>query len=278
VLTSDARPKELPVALTSEQILDLIEASRIAGHLSNDQARAASMALVLEGHEAMLAARMLGNGGDPASVEYLATGEVSELVARAHLEGPGVYTDPYAQETGHYLLLCSQSEDESAPTPTLRGRITRAVAGAGLISAGQQLGQRLAGAGLISMAADERDLPTVVGLITGEREKIRWLPSATMTIQGVETRLYASDRGFANAYWQGHKHAATFNVDSLAPRDDSDTLVPSMPAGRLCVPGVQAPLPDPSGKAKLRESVISEAKVASLGRVGPRRVRTMQWA
>lgn len=201
------------MALTSEQILDLIEASRIAGHLSNDQARAASMALVLEGHEAMLAARMLGNGGDPASVEYLATGEVSELVARAHLEGPGVYTDPYAQETGHYLLLCSQSEDESAPTPTLRGRITRAVAGAGLISAGQQLGQRLAGAGLISMAADERDLPTVVGLITGEREKIRWLPSATMTIQGVETRLYASDRGFANAYWQGHKHAATFNVD-----------------------------------------------------------------
>jgi len=185
------------VALTSEQILDLIEASRIAGHLSNDQARAASLALVLEGHEAMLAARLLGNGGDPASVEYLATGEVSELVARAHVEGPGVYTDPYAQETGHYLLLCSQSEDESAPTPTLRGRITRAVAGAGLIFRG----------------VDERDLPVAVGLIAGEREKIRRLPSAAMTIQGVETRLYASDRGFAHAYWQGHKHAATFNVD-----------------------------------------------------------------
>ena len=185
------------MALTSEQILDLIEASRIAGHLSNDQARAASLALVLEGHEAMLAARLLGNGGDPASVEYLATGEVSELVARAHVEGPGVYTDPYAQETGHYLLLCSQSEDESAPTPTLRGRITRAVAGAGLIFRG----------------VDERDLPVAVGLIAGEREKIRRLPSAAMTIQGVETRLYASDRGFAHAYWQGHKHAATFNVD-----------------------------------------------------------------
>jgi hypothetical protein len=46
-----------------------IEEARRSGALSNDAARAASVVLTLEGHDAMLACRVVAQGADPASIE-----------------------------------------------------------------------------------------------------------------------------------------------------------------------------------------------------------------
>jgi hypothetical protein len=197
--------------MTAEQLLDLIEGARLAGHVSNDQARAASVALGLEGHEAMLFAR-LASGSDPASQEYLATGKVSELVARAHCEGPGVYTDPHSPEACHYLLLCGLSADEARPLATLRERFLQFQRGTSLLCAPR---------------AEYPNQEIVDELVTSEREKIRCLPYVGLRIQDhpfrdpevhdVTLRLYASDRGHAAAYWDGQPYAAVFHTD---PRGD----------------------------------------------------------
>ena len=166
-----------------EKILSLIEEARVAKALTNDQARVASVGLALEGDEAMLACRLIAQGSDPASLDYIDTGEVSAKVALAHKEGPGVFKadDPDRLD---YLSLCALSADESQDTGGVRGRFY------GFMHAMEILGM------------DERWRENVMeGLGRLELKKIMSLPYVTNQVNGVVMRIYTTDRGFAAAVW-----------------------------------------------------------------------------
>ena len=51
--------------------------------------------------------------------------------------------------------------------------------------------------------------------IEAMEEEICDLPFTEENIQGVNTRVYTSDLGFAAAYWNGHEHAAVRDADGL---------------------------------------------------------------
>jgi len=159
--------------------------------LSVDQIRLIEIAIGLSGDEAMLATRALGGGPDPASLEYLSTGKVSTLVARAHQLGPGVFEGKNLDQRNHYLGLCALSADESQER-TVRDN---------LLSFAEALDT------LWSEDVEEFEMGAQV-----ELQKITALPFRVVDVLGTPTRLYRSDRGFAAAYWSGERHAAVAGV------------------------------------------------------------------
>ena len=181
------------MATNMETILASIESARRDGVLSNDAARAATIALGLTGDDAMLACRVLAQGSDPASIEYLATGKVSALVATAHRFGPGGLT---GDDKAHWLYLASLSADESKAS-TLRERVN------GLATA------------LASIARDDSDARFRAGQAI--ENKVRSLPFVVESIAGRAMRVYDADLGFAAAYWSGEPCAAVRGVFNGKP-------------------------------------------------------------
>jgi hypothetical protein len=172
-----------------QDILNAIEAARRAGTLSNDAARAASVALGLTGDDAMLAVRILAQGSDPASIEYLATGAVSAPIALAHRNGPGSLT---GADRDRWLNLAGLSVDESKGS-TLRSRV-------------------------LGMVEALNALPTGgFERIARKREEIASLPFKMGTVGGREMRVYQTDLGFAAAYWAGEPCAAVLGVYNGVP-------------------------------------------------------------
>ena len=84
------------------EILSLIEKARKAGLVGDDQARVASVALDLEGNDALLACRLIAQGADPASLDYLDTGEIAPKVMDAHR---GTVTLTHPPRGGAYFEL-----------------------------------------------------------------------------------------------------------------------------------------------------------------------------
>ena len=169
-----------------QDIIQSIEDARKGGLLGNDAARAATVALGLTGNDAMLACRIIAQGADPASIEYLATGKVSDAIALAHRNGPGSLT---GKDRQHWLNLAGLSADESKDS-TLRDRFR------GLANA-------------IRIYRDDPRAMMVGGIIM--EGKINGLPFTMQTIGGREMRLYTADLGFAAAYWQGEPCAAVLS-------------------------------------------------------------------
>lgn len=169
-----------------ENLIALIEQARQQKGITNDQARAASVALGLEGDESMLAARLMSGGADPASLSYLADGHVSPKVALAHIAGPGIFKadDP---DRDHYLGLCALSADESKGS-TLRGRVNQY---------------------LDSLAVPEE---AHAALAADELDAIMALEFGIARVGSIDCnlRVYRSDRGFASAYWSGIPVAAVY--------------------------------------------------------------------
>jgi hypothetical protein len=186
---------EQAVSERVQQIKDLIEEARQAKELSNDQARVASVALNLEENDAMLACRLVCQGADPASLDYIDTGDVDELVMEAHKNGPGVYKadDPNRLD---YLALCALSADESKGTTGVRGRFH------GFLRAMQVLG----------MEDPQLREDVMEGLGKRELEKIQNLPYVTNQVLGTVMRIYTTDRGFAQAAWAGQSVAAVLGT------------------------------------------------------------------
>jgi len=176
-----------------ETILASIESARRDGSLSNDAARAASIALGLTGDDAMLACRILAQGSDPASLEYLVTGEVSAPVATAHRFGPGGLT---GDDKMRWLYLASLSADESKAS-TLRERVLWFVRG------------------VRSLESDSRDERFRSGQAI--ENKVRSLPFTVETVAGRAMRVYDADLGFAAAYWSGEPCAAVRGVFNGKP-------------------------------------------------------------
>lgn len=170
---------------TIQKILDSIEAARQAGEINNDAARAASVSLGLEGDEAMLANRVLAQGSDPASLEYVITGSVSDHIATAHRQGPGSLG---GEERRHWLLLAAMSADESEDS-NLRERVIRFSEGIAIRDdAEAERAIRVKEAEILALRS--------VGIIIGDR--------------GMQ--LYDADLGFAAAYWAGEQCAAVLGV------------------------------------------------------------------
>jgi len=231
------------VVMTRDELLKEIETSRERGGLTGDQARAASLALGLEGDEAMLAVRLLGQGSDPASLEYVAQGAVSDMVARAHREGPGVYEDQNSDQCWHYLLLCGVSADEASPPATLRARLLQLAGAVSLLRAPR---------------AEFPNKERCEALVASERKKIVDLPYALLCLHGIPTQLYVSDRGFAAAYWSGREHAATFNED---PRGNY-VAVGTRPGTTLAQVGIPVDKKlSPSFGLIFQPQVLGEARV-----------------
>jgi len=93
-----------------EKILADIEAARKARQLNNEAANLATSALSLEGDEAMVGNRIVSRGSDPASLELIAFGKISDATRRARAKGPGCLT---AEEREPWLVLAAASLDES---------------------------------------------------------------------------------------------------------------------------------------------------------------------
>jgi len=176
-----------------QDILAAIEAARRAGTINNDAARAASVALTLTGDDAMLANRIIAQGSDPASIEYLADGEVSAPIALAHRQGPGSLT---GEDRERWLALAALSHDESRES-TLSQRVLD-----------------LAGAVMTWQRATPENKAV---LAEGFRNKIAALPFDVRTVGGRQMRVYDADLGFAAAYWDGHSCAAQRGVYNGAP-------------------------------------------------------------
>ncbi|HET6494071.1 MAG TPA: hypothetical protein VFH61_01755 [Thermoleophilia bacterium] len=170
-----------------QNILDAIEAARLAGTLNNDSARAASVALGLEGDDAMLANRLIAQGSDPASLEYVATGSVSAPVAHAHRNGPGSLE---GEDRRSWLLLAALSVDESQDS-TLRKRTGQFAQAVTFLNEG----------GL--WCGKDSD-----ALIAAKEAEIRQLPHALLPVGGPFLPTYKADLGFAAAYWSGASAAA----------------------------------------------------------------------
>lgn len=172
--------------MSVEAIIQSIEEARKSGILSNDAARVATVALGLTGHDAMLACRIIAQGADPASIEYLVTGQVSDAIALAHRNGPGSLT---GKDRQHWLNLAGLSADESQDS-TLRDRFWML-------------------ANAVRIYKENPQAVIVGGAVT--EAKILSLPFTRQNIGGCEMRLYRADLGFAAAYWQGEPCAAVLS-------------------------------------------------------------------
>jgi hypothetical protein len=178
------------------KILALIEEARKSEQIGNDQARAASVALTLEGNEALLACRLVAQGADPASLDYLDTGEIAPEIMEAHRKGPGVFKqgDPRIND---YLALCAMSDDESQGAgDSVRGRFFsffRAMV-------------------RLENPDEEFKAAAMEQLGRAERERIDNLSFSVATVGGRSMRVYQTDRGFAAAAWDGESCAAALGV------------------------------------------------------------------
>lgn len=180
---------------TIEEITSLIEEARREGTLGNDAARAASVALTLEGDDAMLANRVLAQGADPASIEYLVRGEVSPHVALAHRQGPGSLK---GEERRSWLELAALSADESKES-LLIDRVTGFAHAHAILTGGDDTRAQL------ERGADRLEA-------TIKHLKHRMLP-----VGGRSLRVYTTDLGFASAYWQGERAAAVLGSHNGEP-------------------------------------------------------------
>jgi hypothetical protein len=176
-----------------QDILDAIESARRAGKINNEAARAASVALTLTGDDAMLANRILAQGADPASIQYLATGSVSPCIALAHKQGPGSLT---GADRRLWLSLAGLSVDESKSSD-LRDRVLRL-------------------AGAIRALREDTQASEDARVAEKERE-IASLPYTLGVVGGREMRVYRGDLGFAAAYWAGEPCAAVLSTYNGAP-------------------------------------------------------------
>jgi hypothetical protein len=184
-----------------QNILDSIEAARLAGRLNNDAARAASIALGLEGDDAMLANRLIAQGSDPASLEYVAKGAVSPHIAHAHRNGPGSLE---GEERRSWLLLAALSTDESQGS-TLRERLA-------------QFAEALSAFHVLSAETHfHNESPEAEKLIHEKDLEIRTLPYVAADVGGRTLRVYKADLGFAAAYWSGAEVAAVLGTYNGEP-------------------------------------------------------------
>jgi hypothetical protein len=139
-------------------------------------------------NELVLVCRLLGGGADPATLAYLRDGKVSELIASAHVNGPGVFALDHPERDG-YLTLCGLSEDECQAS-TARTRVLRFAES--LMYLGALGNDRKTGAWsetqLLAAATDAED------------EYLR-LPYAVAKIGGVDMRVYTGDGGHAAGVW-----------------------------------------------------------------------------
>ena len=178
-----------------ESIRADIEALRQEKVIGNEAANLASVALELQGDDAILANRLIVQGSDPLSIQLAATGEVSESVRAAHFQGPGSLK---GDDKTEWLALASVSLDESQKTS---------------LSVGEKVKQFLRAVQWFKGASDGEKRRAA----HTEEKKIKALPYRTA--KGchlkVETRIYESDRGFAAAYWSGCEHAAVKSDDGL---------------------------------------------------------------
>ncbi|MBI5369977.1 hypothetical protein HZA85_02205 [Candidatus Uhrbacteria bacterium] len=168
-----------------------IEEARRAGHISNESANLASVALGLKGDEALFANRIVSRGSDPASLELARFGSISEPVMRAHQLGPGSLKE---DEREHWLVLSSVSMDENAAAdlpPTAKFK---------------QFHDALK---WLETATDTEKRAAA----DKEKGAILALPFEQNEVGGVSMRVYESDRGFASAYWSGQEVAAVREGD-----------------------------------------------------------------
>lgn len=168
-----------------QEVLAAIEQLRKNREISNDAANAASVALQLEGDEAMLANRLINRGSDPASFQLVIRGEISEAVRRAHTQGPGLLKE---DEREDWLVLAAASfpDDQKDALPSIKIR---------------QFCQAVAW--LRTALEEDRRI-----IAQEEYEKIVSLPFLRGEVSGVEMRIYDHDFGFAAAYWSGEEYAA----------------------------------------------------------------------
>jgi hypothetical protein len=197
---------------TVASVLASINALAASGAIDKNAARAAGLALGFTGNDAMLAVRLLADGSDPASIEYLGTGTVSEPIALAHARGPGSLT---GEDRDRWLNLASVSHDESKGS-TLRDRVN------GFILADATLRGDLTDSG----AREAR--------IEAKRAEVAGLAFTLETIGGREMRVYSTDLGFAAAYWDGEPCAAVrgtgimFCASSGTPLADLGVTIPEV--------------------------------------------------
>lgn len=161
-----------------------IESARLEHRVNDDAARAATVCLTFKDDEALLACRLIAQGSDPASIEFIRYSEISNAVRLAHRHGPGSLT---GIDKRRWLYLTSRSHDESTRS-TLLGRV-------------QQLIEAVR-----SMDADSNE--DIDFLVKSQEEKIKRLPFRMGAIGGVTMRIYGTDLGFAAAYWSGEEFAA----------------------------------------------------------------------
>jgi hypothetical protein len=207
-------------ALEVEGLRDAIEKARKAGHVSNDAARAASVALGLEGDEAMLACRLIAQGSDPASLEYVLTGSVSEPIAKAHREGPGSLSDQRGtDDLSHratWLALAHWSADESKQS-TLRDRVQQFITPILQLGSGKMADWL---AWTAAKRAEIEDLPFASArpdLFGNVEEAIAKLGREHPLRNQGWVNLYDADLGFASAYWSGMPVAAVLGVYNGEP-------------------------------------------------------------
>lgn len=192
-------PEKAQPNMTIQSIIQAIEDARKSGQLGNDAARAATVALGLTGNDAMLACRIIAQGADPASIEYLVTGQVSDTIALAHRQGPGSLTGKNKQQ---WLNLASLSADESKNS-TLRDRFWLLADAVRTYNLMLDEGSPLY-ADILHRAMELED-------------KILSLPYTHHVIGGRKMRVYTADLGFAAAYWQGEPCAAVLSTYNGEP-------------------------------------------------------------
>ncbi len=173
------------------KLLGEIEDLRKLGTIDNESANLASFALTLKGDEALLANRIVSRGSDPASLELVLNGEISEPVMRAHRRGPGALTE---LEREKWLLLASQSLDENADN------------GLSVIEKIQQFDEAIH---WLKTASDEQKKEAIHTTL----DSILQIPYEEAEISGLRMRVYESDKGFASAYWSGEDFAAVKEGD-----------------------------------------------------------------
>jgi len=173
-------------------ILSLVETARKGGKLNNEQANLIEFVLKLEGWDnQILANRAIARGADPFAIQYLATGKVDDYIRAAHFAGPGLLE---GEEREEWLFLAALSSDESADIyKSVRERLVE-------LTIAVDCYQTFDG-------KQRRDA------IEAEEERIAFLEYNLEDIQGIETKVYTSDLGFASAYWNDNEYAAVRQPD-----------------------------------------------------------------
>jgi hypothetical protein len=166
------------------EVSALIEQARSTGAIKDDAARLASNAIYMDREDALLANRLVCQGADPASLELVLRGAISEPVMHAHREGPGSLS---IDDRRRWLVLASKSWDE-------------AVEG----SVADKVRHFISSIEWLRSATNEQKEAAAAE----ELHRILDLPYEIEAVAGVVCRVYRNDSGFASAYWSGHAYAA----------------------------------------------------------------------